>query len=133
MKRVLVVIGMVMMLAACKKLEQSYTFRVKNNTAEDMSLAFKLDDAVGGFHSDTTYTYLIAAGQTKDVFIHLQPSNESEIKNIFPVPEPIYSNFIVTKSGQTANTDFLQQGEWIFNKKNDYTGIYELVVDTTDF
>ncbi len=133
MKRVLVALALIIVLAACKKVEQSYTFRVMNATNEDLSLVFNLDDAISGFHSDTTYTLNIAAGETKDVFIHLQPNDESEIKDIFPVPEPIYSNFTVTKSGQAASTDFLQQGEWVFNKENDYTGIYELVVDTADF
>lgn len=128
------VLGVIIVLAACKKnIEQGYTFRVKNTTGEDVSLTFKLDESIEGFHSDTTYSFSIKAGETQDVFIHLQPSDETEIRDIFPVPEPIYSNFTVTKSGQAANTDFLQQGEWTFSKENDYTGIYELVVDTADF
>lgn len=133
MKRLAIILGLVVMFAACKKLEQGYTFRVNNTTSEDVALSFNLDPSVGGFHSDTTYTVAIPAGETKDVFIHLQPSDKSEIEDIFPEPEPIYSNFTVTKSGQAATTDFLQQGQWVFSKENDYTGIYELVVDTTDF
>lgn len=131
MKRLLIIFGVVLMLAACKKVEQSYTFRVNNSNAEDIAVSFKLD--VDGYHADTTYSFVVPAGETKDVFIHLQPDGQDAIEDIFPVPEPIYSNFTVTKSSQTSGTDFLQQGQWTFSKENEYTGIYELVVDTADF
>lgn len=131
MRRLLAVLGVVLLFATCKKVEQSYTFRVNNTNSEDITVVFNLD--VEGYHADTTYAFTVAAGETQDIFIHLQPDGQDEIEDIFPVPEPIYSDFTVTKSSQTSNTDFLQQGQWVFTKENEHTGIYELVVDASDF
>ena len=131
MKRLAIILGIITAFSACRKVEQSYTFRVSNSNSQDITVSFNLD--VEGYHADTTYSYTVPAGATKDIFIHLQPDGQKTIDDIFPVPEPIYSNFTVTKSGQTASTDFLQQGQWTFTKENDYTGIYDLDVDSLDF